>query len=139
LELGSELNNKISSAPDHPFSFYFFRLKGLSPRFHFSRKKPPVRYNNSFKNEKVQRKVSITPSNTTTGASQIAAFNRFLQVTTWMTSPSSGWALRNSREARPPCPSEEAKVLQVAVQSKSPHVMGWVVADDFGGAIADSP
>jgi ethanolamine utilization protein EutQ (cupin superfamily) len=37
------------------------------------------------------------------------------QVTTWMASPSSGWALRNSREARPPCPNEEARVLQVVV------------------------
>jgi hypothetical protein len=48
-----------------------------------------------------------------------------------MTLPSSGWALRNSREARPPCPKEEASVLQVAVQSKSPQIMGWVVVDDF--------
>jgi hypothetical protein len=48
-----------------------------------------------------------------------------------MASPSSGCALRNSREARPSCPNEEARVLQVAVQPKSPQIMGWVVVDDF--------
>jgi hypothetical protein len=53
------------------------------------------------------------------------------EVTTWMASPSSGWALRNSSEARPPCTIEEARVLQVAVQPKSQQIMGWVVVVDF--------
>jgi hypothetical protein len=53
------------------------------------------------------------------------------QVTTWIATPSSGWALRNSSEARPPCTIEEARVLQVTVQPKSPQIRGWVVVVDF--------
>jgi hypothetical protein len=69
---------------------FFFRLKGLLPRFHFSRKKPPVRYNRVLKTKKVRRKVNncckqkqvlqtaklfkhYTIKTTTTGASQTAA------------------------------------------------------------------
>jgi hypothetical protein len=60
-------------------------------------------------------------------------------MTIWITSASSGWALRNSSEARPSCTIEEASVLQVTVQPKSPHVKDWVVAAGFLASQVGSP